>query len=357
LDRYRETVALINLNHLYQNYQNVQKLVGNKTIIPVVKANAYGHGAIEVVRYLHERKVDQYAVSLLEEALELRAEFPDIKIMCMGVIEGEGLKIASKNDIVVTISNFDQIQSIPKMKSRLTVHLKVDTGMNRLGFKDLNDIIRAIELLDDNPRIHLEGIFTHFSTADNDKSYYDMQLQKFQDILSRISYPFEQIHISNSSSQIKYETNYDFTTHTRLGISLYGLTLDENMDFLKNTFTLKTKISQFKNLVPGEKVGYGATYSATDHERIGILPIGYADGFIRKNEGGDVEINGKRYLIIGRICMDQMFIKVDDTITKNDDVILMGGIVSIDEVAERLDTINYEIICSITNRVPREYIK
>jgi alanine racemase len=110
-------------------------------------------------------------------------------------------------------------------------------------------------------------------------------------------------------------------------------------------------------LYPGDKVGYGATYTAKKEEIIGILPIGYADGFIRKNQGGDVEINGKRYPIIGRICMDQMFIKIDETVSKEDDVILFGGIVSIDEVAERLDTINYEIICQITSRVPKKYIK
>jgi alanine racemase len=176
-------------------------------------------------------------------------------------------------------------------------------------------------------------------------------------IFHDLNHHFEMVHVSNSASQIKNETNLPFTTHSRLGISLYGLTNISNSDFLLNTFTLKTKISQFKLLDHGDKVGYGATYTANGHERIAILPIGYADGFIRKNTGGDVEINGKRYPIIGRICMDQTFIKVDDTVTKEDDVILFGGIVSIDEVAKRLDTINYEIICDITARVPREYIK
>ena len=120
---------------------------------------------------------------------------------------------------------------------------------------------------------------------------------------------------------------------------------------------LKTKISQLKKFLPGDKVGYGATYTASGHEIIGVLPIGYADGFIRKNQGGDVEINGKRYPIVGRICMDQLFVKVDETVSKDDDVILFGGVISIDEVAHRLDTINYEVICSISDRVPREYIK
>ena len=156
---------------------------------------------------------------------------------------------------------------------------------------------------------------------------------------------------------IKYEENIHFTTHTRLGISLYGLTLDQETRFLKNTYRLISHISDIKMLEPGDKVGYGATYIAKEKEIIGILPIGYADGFIRQNQGGDVEINGKRYLIVGRICMDQMFIKIDDTITKEDDVILFGGLVSIDEVATRLNTINYEIVCQITSRVPKVYLK
>ena len=129
------------------------------------------------------------------------------------------------------------------------------------------------------------------------------------------------------------------------------------MDFLQNTFKLQTKIQEIKHLTKGEKVGYGITYTAKEDEIIGVLPIGYADGFIRMNQGGDAEINNKRYKIVGRICMDQMFVKIDDSITKEDDVVLMGGLVSIDEVAERLNTINYEIICSISERVPRIYLR
>ena len=205
--------------------------------------------------------------------------------------------------------------------------------------------------------LQVEGIFTHFSTADVDKSYYDIQVSRFKEVLNMLDYEFTMIHASNSSSSIKYENNLDFTTHVRLGISLYGLSLDANMDFLKTTFILKTKVSEIKVLNPGDKVGYGATYTAKQKEIIGILPLGYGDGFIRKNQGGDVEISGERYPIIGRICMDQMFVKINENIMKTNDVILFGGLVTTDEVAKRLGTINYEVICSITYRVPRRYIK
>jgi alanine racemase len=355
--RYRKTVAKINLIHLYENYKNVQNKVGDKIVIPVVKANAYGHGVLEVVDYLYKKGIDYFAVSLLEEALEIRELFPDVGLLCMGIIEDDGLLIASENNITVTMSNFDQLSYVRKLDKALTIHFKVDTGMNRLGFKSNEEILQAFEILHEHPKIFIEGLYTHFSTADENKKYYDFQFDRFLEIKNLLPYDFPMIHISNSSSQIKYEWNYDFTTHTRLGISLYGLTTDNSTTFLKNTFQLVTSISQIKKLAPGDNVGYGATYTATGHELIGILPIGYADGFIRKNTGGDVEINGKRYPIVGRICMDQSFIKIDSSITKEDEVILFGGLISIDEVATRLDTINYEIICDITARVPREYIK
>lgn len=356
-DFYRKTFAEIDLKNLYENYQRVQEITYNSKVIPVVKANAYGHGVIPVVEYLVENGVDHFAVSLLEEALEIREVFNDIDLLVMGVTDEKGLMIASEKDITLTISNFDQIQNLQNLNKKLRIHLKIDTGMNRLGFKKDEDILEAMKLLQLNQYVFIEGIYTHFSTADVDKSYYDIQLNRFKDVLDMIDFRFKMIHVSNSSSAIKYEKDIDFTTHSRLGISLYGLTLDDDVNFLKNTFKLKTKISEIKILNPGDKVGYSATYTAKQREVIGVLPIGYADGFIRGNKHGFVEINGQRYQIIGNICMDQLFIKIDDTIKKTDEVILFGGLVTIDEVADRLDTINYEVICQITSRVPRKYIK
>ncbi|MCK5762055.1 MAG: alanine racemase [Candidatus Izimaplasma sp.] len=354
---YRKTYAEINLRNLYDNYKNIESLLNNKIIIPVVKANAYGHGVIEVVQYLVNKGINYFAVSLLEEALELRQEFKNIDILIMGVIEIDQFEIASKNNFVITVSNFDQLQSINSLNTSLIVHLKIDTGMNRLGFKSNKDIQNAVEILKDNKFINLQGIYTHFATADADKKIYDEQLSRFTSVIDMLNFNFKIIHVSNSSSTIKYESKIDYTTHARLGISLYGLTLDEETEFLKNTYSLISHISEIKFLEPGDKVGYGATYTAKEKEIIGILPIGYADGFIRQNQGGDVEINNKRYPIIGRICMDQMFVKIDNTITKSDKVIMFGGLVTIDEVAKRLNTINYEIICQITYRVPKIYIK
>ncbi len=354
---YRDTYSEINLKNIYKNYLGVKKRINSKKIIPVVKANAYGHGAIEVVEYLLSKNIDYFAVSTLEEALELRNKFENIDVLIMGVVQRQYFQIASANNFTITISNFDQTVQLDLLNSILKVHIKIDSGMNRLGFKTDKDINRVFDLLSNSSNIFVEGIYTHFSTADNNYDYYKQQLRRFEDVLNIVQYDFEMIHASNSSSSIKYEKDITFTTHVRLGISLYGLTLDDQTEFLENTYRLITHISEIKYLDIGDKVGYGATYTAKQKELIGILPIGYADGFIRKNRDGYVEINGRRYLIIGTICMDQMFIKIDSNVSKNDNVILFGGLISIDEVATRLDTINYEIICQITYRVPKIYIK
>ena len=175
-------------------------------------------------------------------------------------------------------------------------------------------------------------------------------------LVSKIKVLPEMIHISNSSSTFKYEFQIPYTTHVRLGISLYGLSLDINKPDILPVMQLKSKVVQIKNLKSGECVGYGATYCAKEPEKIAILPIGYADGFLRRNKTGFVEMHQKKYKIVGIICMDACFIKIDDTIKVGDEVTLFGGIITIDDVARRLNTINYEVITSISSRVPRVYI-
>ena len=350
---YRKTYLEVDLNHIYENYSMVQKLVQSKHVIPVVKANAYGHGVLEVVNKLYQKGVNFFAVSLLEEALEVREQFPTVDILMMGVCNLDDFIVASKNNIQVTIGNITQVEEIIQHNQKISVHLKIDTGMNRLGFKYLDEAKDVFELLHKHDIIKVVGVYTHFATADNNYQYYTKQKVNFEKFLSMIDHEGLMIHVSNSSSAIKYENDLPYTTHVRLGISMYGLTLDKETVFLKNTCKLITHVSDVKVVTKGEKIGYGATYEASKEEMIGILPIGYADGFIRKNQGGYVEIQGQRCEIVGRICMDQMFVKINENIHIDDKVVLFGGLISIDEVAERLDTINYEIICQITSRVPR----
>ena len=208
-NQYRNTYVEINLSNIYENYKSIQNKAKNVKIMPVVKADAYGHGAVEVTRYLVSKGVDQFCVSLLEEAIELRNIFPEIQILVMGIVEKNGLLIASENDITCTISNMDQLKLMPKLKKRLKIHLNIDSGMNRLGFKNNQEILEVMEILKKNKFLEIEGIYSHFSTADVDKSYYDIQMKRFIEVLEVINYRFKMIHLSNSSSVIKYENIID----------------------------------------------------------------------------------------------------------------------------------------------------
>ena len=351
--QYRKTQADIFLDNIIHNYDEVKKRVGHKILIPVVKANAYGHGAIEVTRKLVNHGVDIFAVSLLEEALELREVFKDVDILVMGVVGNEGLQVAADNNVTLTITSFNQIKDFLDLTTPLKIHIKMDTGMHRLGFNDIETVKQLLEI--NHPNLIVDGIYTHFATADCDEDYYKMQLESFKTMLEELNYPFNKVHCSNSSASIKYESEFDFTTHARLGISLYGCTLDEDIDFLKETMAFKTKISHLRRLKKGDKLGYGITYEAKTDEWIGVLPVGYADGFIRQNQNGYVSINNKRYQLVGRICMDQCFIRVDKDVSLEDTVYLFGNGLHIDEVAKRLDTINYEVLCVVGSRVPRVY--
>jgi alanine racemase len=356
-NQYRPTWAEINLNHLEHNLRYVASLNPNKEIIPVIKADGYGHGAVAIMDFLFQKGVKVFAVSLLEEGIELRHKNKHIKILMLGPILEEQFIIAQKHKIDITVYDFNLGLSLLKTKLKLNVHLKIDTGMNRYGLKDKKEILDIIDLFQAHPSLNLEGIFTHFATANDDKKLYDLQLERFKDILNDIKVKPKMIHISNSSSAIKYEKNYDFTTHIRLGISLYGLTLDKMKHDLKPVMTLKSKVVQVKQLKAGEVVGYGATYTSVTKEKIAVIPIGYADGWIRKNRSNEVEINHKRYPIVGLICMDAIFVRIDNQVNLGDEVILFGGLITIDEVAKRQETIVYEVCTNISKRVPRLYIQ
>jgi len=356
-NEYRPTWAEINLDHLWHNFEEAQKILKLKTIIPVIKANAYGHDAIEVMKFLYKKGVRIAAVSLLEEAIELRALFTDIDILMLGPILAKDLDVASSYDIAVTIYDQEIYETIRNYGKWITCHLKVDSGMSRYGLTETNQIIKMVEELQSLKHISFKGIYTHFATANADVIFYNKQLDMFEDLLKRISTCPPMIHVSNSSSIFKYEKDIKFTTHARLGISLYGLSLDDPKPNLKPVMSLKSTVIQIKELKAGDCVGYGASYCAKANERIAILPIGYADGFIRRNKTGHVEINHQKYKIVGTICMDACFIKIDDTVQLGDIATLFGGLITIDEVAARLNTINYEVCTSVSYRVPRVMIQ
>lgn len=350
---YRPTWAEINQDAIIHNLKTAASSVPNKIVIPVIKANAYGHGAIDVMHVLYEEGIRYVAVSLLEEAIELREIFNDIDILMLGPVMQEDLKTASNYRIEITIYDHEIYQAIMDSKDWLICHIKVDSGMSRYGFTETKEIVKAVESLQSSNHVSLKGIYTHFATANDNQPFYEKQLDTFKKVLAKIKTKPPVIHISNSSSTFKYEKKYRFTTHVRLGISLYGLSLDQPKPDLLPVMSLKSKVVEIKTLNAGDCVGYGATYCVNEPEKIAILPIGYADGFLRRNKTGHVEINHQKYKIVGIICMDACFIKVDDAVHVGDTATLFGGIISVDDVAKRIGTINYEVCTSISYRVPR----
>ena len=357
IKQYRNTWVEIDLDNVWFNYTQAQKKAPGKTIIPVLKADAYGHGAVEIMKHLYQKGVKIAAVSLLEEAMELRAEFADIEIIVMGPVLEQDLDVASSNNIEITIYDDRTFKWVEAFENKIKCHLIIDTGMSRYGIIKMDNIVYIANQLSALKHVEFKSIYTHFATANDNKILYDKQLMKFKEALAKLKKTPPMVHISNSSSTFKYESSYDFTTHVRIGISLYGMILDDVKPEIKPAMTFKTKVIQLKHLKKGDFVGYGTTYEVEKDEIIAIVPVGYADGFHRSNKNGEIEINKKRYKIVGKICMDACFVKVDDSVHIQDTAIMFGGIVSIDEVAKRLDTVQHEICTSISYRVPKKYLK
>lgn len=357
-ERYRKTWYEINLDDLASNTHRLRLVHEARALIAVVKADAYGHGALKVVERLRQEGLTFFAVSLLEEALELRAKFKDITVLVMGVINPEDLPLLEQHDIVFTISDHAIFEAVKAYPGALRFHIKFDSGMNRLGFKHATDVKKVMDAFATLPHKQVEGLYSHLATSDGDDAFVAWQFERFKAVLDVLPHPPPVVHLSNTSAWLKHEATFNSFTHARIGIGLYGYTL-EPVDYgLVPIGTLKTVVSQIKKLNTGEYLGYGITYQASEPTRIAVLPIGYADGWIRQHKGHDVLIKGRRYPIIGNICMDQLFVKIDDSIELGEAVVLMGpGGLDANAIASHLHTINYEVLCSISSRVPRIYIE
>lgn len=365
---YRDTWAEIDLGHIEQNISSIRKLLPKKVkVIAVVKANAYGHGGVEVAETALAAGAEYLAVAFLDEALALRKKGIDAPILILGATRPEDVNVAAANKLTVTAFSFEWLKeaSFHLGEYRLSIHIKVDTGMGRIGFRDAAELQKAEELIKKDGRFALEGAFTHFATADeNGTDYFRHQLGEFERLLGTLSARPSLVHASNSAAAIRFpEARFNAI---RLGIAMYGLSPSPEMkgevpSNLREAFSLHSRIVQIKKLKKGEKVSYGATYEAAGDEWIATIPIGYADGWIRKLQGQEVLVGGKRAPIVGRICMDQCMISLREYAPPGTEVILIGNqgkeFVGIDEIAENLGTINYEIPCIISNRVPRLYKK
>ncbi|HHY74991.1 MAG TPA: alanine racemase [Bacillus bacterium] len=369
---YRDTWVEVDLNCIYENVQNTKKhLPDGVDIIAVVKANGYGHGALEVARTALKAGASYLAVALLDEALELRRQGIEAPILILGWIRPEDVLLAAQYNITLTVFQLEWLERAVKFLQKgdtVQFHLKVDTGMGRIGVREKREADEIINFISEHPQFKMTGVFTHFATADElDVTYFQMQYSRFLkslDWLKERKVQVNTIHCANSATGLRFPEKV--FNAVRLGISMYGLSpstaIKKELPFpLKEAFSLRSKLVHVKELSPGERVSYGGTYEIIENEWIGTVPIGYADGWIRKLKSAFVLVNGERCPIIGRICMDQLMISLPDKVPVGTEVTLIGKqqneVISIDEIAELVDTINYEIPCIISSRVPRTYIK
>lgn len=374
LDEVRPVWAEINLDNLAHNMREVKKSVKKGTLITaVVKANAYGHGAVKAAKTFLENGADRLAVATLSEAIELREANIDVPILILGYTPISQFDLAIKYDITQAIYNLESAKAFSKAAENLnkkgTIHIKVDSGMGRIGFlpkdESIDDIIEISKL----PNVNVEGIFTHFAKADEtDKKYTTFQYDKFMYVVNELekrglSIPIK--HVSNSAAIIDIP-DYNLNM-VRAGIMLYGYyPSDEvNKDKVKllPAMSLKAKVSNVKTVPKGTGISYGWIYITEKESKIATIPIGYADGFTRMlSSKTEAYIKGKRVPIVGRICMDQCMMDVTqlDDVKIGDEVVLFGyekGALDADDIAKKLNTISYEILCMVGRRVPRVYVQ
>ncbi|MED3570853.1 alanine racemase [Cytobacillus praedii] len=366
---YRDTWAEINLDHISYNIEEMKRHIGEGVkVFAVVKANAYGHGDEEVAKEALNSGASYLAVAFLDEALALRKKGIEAPILVLGICRPEDVRIAAENRISLTVFQqkwLSEAKEILPSNARLDIHVKLDTGMGRLGVRSKDELNGLEGIIKGDPRFYLEGVYTHFATADElDFTYFERQMELFQEMISWFEARPEFIHTGNSAAALIHpETHHNAV---RMGISMYGLTpspeIEPDLPFrLKPAFSLHTKLVHVKKIKKGERVSYGATYEAAEDEWIGTLPIGYADGWIRKLQKQEVLVEGRRVPIVGRICMDQCMVKLPAELPIGTVVTLIGTqgdeYISVNEVAEKLHTINYEITCMVAGRIPRVYKK
>lgn len=368
------TWAEINLDNLKHNYKVMQKLCDTSDIACVVKANAYGHGAVEVATCLEKLGTKYFSVSSLSEALELRRSGIKCGIMLLTEVQNGAEELAVKEDVESTVFSLRKAKEIDKAAKKLgkiaNIHIKLDTGMRRIGFLPTDESVEEIAKIESLENINLRGVFTHFAAADEaNNNYTVVQFKTFKTMIEKLSVKgvkFDIKHVDNDAALLMYHYREDMV---RLGIGLYGIYPSEFVrasasSELKPVMTLKSQVTNVKTIKRGDTVGYGQTYTALDEAKIATVGIGYADGLQRAmSNRGSLQIRGKKCHIVGRVCMDQVMVDVSDLdkVEIGDEVVFFGdpekNQIEVGTVASTCGTISYEIISSINRRVPRIYIE
>ena len=364
----RDVWAEVNLSAITHNLTEIRRHVNkNSKLCAVVKANAYGHGAIPVAQCAINAGAEYLAVATIDEGLELRAAGFTQPILILGLIPQNAANEVVANDLTQTVSDFDLAKAICNaavtQNKTAKVHLKIETGMGRIGaaVEEAANLATCISMM---PNVELEGVFSHFAAADSkDKTFVKEQLAIFDKALDEINKLGIQIkirHIAESAAILEIpEAHYDMV---RAGIITYGFYPSDEVEHtieIKPAMRLCARVAFIKNIKAGTSIGYGREFIAQRDSVIATLPIGYADGYIRAYKGFNVEIHNQLATIAGRVCMDQVMIDVTDIegVKVGDEVTLFGSkTLTGDDAARHLDTINYEVTCLVSNRVPRVYI-
>ncbi len=368
----KKTRAVIDLNAIAQNYTHTAKACAPAKVAAVVKADAYGHGALAVAKRLNTVGCDFFTVSNIDEALELRTGGITGTILVLGYVLDEFLPEAVENDISLAVDTVAHLKTILRAADGrpVKIHIKLDTGMNRTGFFAKGDgapldeeLHKAVELIEKHPNLVCEGIFSHFAVADepNGAAFTEKQYARFTETVEKLralGLKPTYRHICNSAGIVRFPQMH--LDAVRMGVTLYGCgDLDSAC---VPAMTFKTRVINVHTLKKGESVSYGCTYTADTDRRIAVIGAGYADGYKRCLSGkGYVLCHGKKAPLVGRICMDMAMVDVTDIpeAAVGDDVVLFGKDGNERLPAEKLaawaDTIPYEILCAVSARVPRVY--
>lgn len=374
---YQRVIAEINLDNIEHNIREIRKHIGNSTkIMAIVKADAYGHGAVEVSKVCLYGGADWLGIAVLEEGIELRRNNIYVPILILGYTIESKIEDVINYNLTQTVFDFETAQKISKAAVKLNkvtdIHIKIDTGMGRIGFSTTQSDIEEIIKIKNLPNINITGVFTHFATSDEaDKSFTFEQYNKFCSVCSELEKQGLQgfiKHAANSGAIIDLkELSCDMV---RAGIITYGLFPSENVNKnildLKSAMSLKTHVSFVKTVPENFAVSYGRTFYTSNQSKIATIPVGYADGYSRiMSNKARVIVNGEYADVIGNICMDQFMADVSciEDVQAGDEVILLGEdvksgkSVTADEIATLQQSINYEVVCSIGKRIPRVYLR
>ncbi len=369
-DRYFRLWADIDLSAVRENIQNIQaRLKPGVKSCAVIKADAYGHGAVEVAHAIDDI-VDFFAVATIDEAMELRGNGFTKPILILGYVHPSMYEIAVEHEIRLPVFDYETAVEISEAAAKAgraaQIHIKIDTGMSRIGFRPSASSVESVIKINNLPGIEIEGIFTHFANSDDktpDKAL--KQLDIFKAFIA-------ELEANNLSIPVKHCANSAAATYlrdadmdmVRLGISIYGLYPSQYIHQieLKPALSLKSHVVMVKTIPAGTSVGYGSTWTAGQKSVIATIPVGYADGYFRSlSNKGYVLINGSRYPVVGRVCMDQILVDVTDKpdVKRGDEVVLIGTsgdlTITTEEIADLAGSFNYEFVCGLTRRVARKY--